>query len=440
MSNKVSKEEQKLVRHHFLSILEPTELHTVSDFKRKADKIIEQMHNENKLPIIVGGTYYYVESILYDKLINTESAADELTLRNESSNLIAYRNSDLDNLENFFKNEIKTFGFDDVNAIKLHNLLKQVDEETANKIHPNDKRKIVRALQVYQKTNKKYSDLIKEQHRLSGDNQARISGRLRFANSLILNLDVDKSILHERIDKRVELMEKNGLINELTSFFNSYNEIKKENRFSYLDHRKGIFQVIGFKEFNDYFNYMFKQELNGKRIVDERMTNNEVIKDKLMRRGLSNLKMITKKYSKTQLDWYRNRILSNLNRRQTPPIFNLNANSLDEWNANVLEPSIEIVDHILIKQAFNLPVHLSALKAKEIAKKSNEKQLRHCKYCVISVVDEISWQLHLNSKNHNQNRKLYFQSKLPRINLKLISKISFILLLGALIGFRFGEF
>lgn len=140
-------------------MLEPTEVYTVSDFKKQVDDVIKEIHNQNKLPIIVGGTYYYIESILYDKLIKTESG-DELTLANAGNQRRIYKDEDLESLDNFFKYEIKTFSFDNVNSVKLHNLLKQVDPETANRLHPNDRRKIVRALQVYQKTNKKYSDLI----------------------------------------------------------------------------------------------------------------------------------------------------------------------------------------------------------------------------------------------------------------------------------------
>lgn len=439
----MTKEEQELVKHHFLSILEPTEVYTVTDFKKQADEIIKQIHDQNKLPIIVGGTYYYIESVLYDKLIKTESSdseGEQLTLAKDGQNRINYTNEDLESVDKFFRNEIRTFSFDDVDPIKLHNLLRKVDEETANRLHPNDKRKVVRALQVYQKTSKKYSDLIKEQHSIVGDKSAGISGSLRFPNSLILNLNVDKDVLFERIDQRVDNMVKKGLIDELTKFFNVYNEITSKQEYNYLDQRKGIFQMIGFKEFNEYFYYLFKNELNGKKVTDKKLIDNQEIKDKLIKRGLSNLKIITKKYSKTQDNWLKNRILANLNKRATPPIFNLNANDLEKWIENVLEPSIEIVDRILIRQQSNLPEHLEQLKASEFKKDKNEKELRYCKYCDKSMVDDITWKKHNESANHANSKREWEMKEankwINRIDLKLASKIGIILLAFSIIGYK----
>ena len=411
-------------------------MYTVVDFKRQADSVIQQIHNQNKLPIVVGGTYYYIESVLYDKLIKTEDSIDELTLSTDGANRVNYTDNDLKNPDNFFKHTIRTFGFDEVNSVKLHNLLRQVDEKAANRLHPNDKRKIVRALQIYQKTNRKYSDLIAEQHR-TGGGQAKISGQLRFPNSLILNLEVEKEILHQRIDRRVSAMLTNGLLEELTSFNEAYNQIVRQQDYDYLAKRKGIFQVIGFKEFGEYFSYMHKNELNGRPITDVSLLDNEQLKQKLIDRGLYNLKVITKKYSKTQTDWFKNRFLSNLNKRPTPAIFNLNANDLDRWNECLLEPSVEIVNRVLIERCDRLPESLEQLRASELKKQSNQKQLRYCKYCDKSVVDDVIWQHHIESKGHRQNQRQWERRLVNRIDLKLVSGVSLtVLLVGALIGYR----
>lgn len=430
------------MKHHFLSILEPTEVYTVVDFKRQADSVIQQIHNENKLPIVVGGTYYYIESILYDKLISTEEGdQDVLTLTTDGVSQANYTEQDLENPDHFFRQPIRTFGFDDVDSVKLHNLLRQVDEEAANRLHPNDKRKIVRALQVYQKTNRKYSDLIDEQHR-EGGGEAKISGKLRFPNSLILNLDVEKEVLHRRIDQRIGLMMENGLLDELTRFYEEYNRVAERKKdYDILANRKGIFQVIGFKEFADYFNCVYKHELNGRPVTNGDLLNDEQLKQKLINRGLNNLKTITKKYSKTQADWFKNRFLSNLNRRPTPPIFNLNANDLDQWNERVLEPSAAIVEHVLIKgePCDRLPPHLGQLKASELHKQRNPKKLRYCKYCDKSMVDEVIWRAHVESKGHRENRRQWRAANRlsKRIDLKLVSGIGLaVLLVGLLVGYR----
>lgn len=387
---------------------------------------------------MVGGTYYYIESILYDKLIKTEDSGDEqdvLTLNTDSRNRVNYTYQDLENPDSFFKHPIRTFGFDEVDSVKLHNLLRLVDEEAANRLHPNDRRKIVRALQIYQKTNRKYSDLIAEQHR-AGGGQAKISGKLRFSNALILNLEVEKAVLHERIDRRAAAMLENGLLDELTSFHEAYNQIVAQQDYDYLAKRKGIFQVIGFKEFSDYF--VYRKQLT----ADTGLIDNEPLEQKLINRGLDNLKTITKKYSKTQSDWFKNRFLSNLHKRPTPPIFNLNANDLDRWNECVLEPSVEIVDHVLIngKPCDRLPDRLEQLRARELKKPLNEKQLRYCKYCDKSMVDDVIWQQHIDSKGHRQNRQQWIEANrlTNRIDLKLLSGVGLAaLLVGILIsGYR----
>lgn len=197
--------------------------------------------------------------------------------------------------------------------------------------------------------------------------------------------------------------------------------------------------MIGFKEFDDYFNYTVKNMLNGK-IVDEKRIDDEAIRERLIKRGLHNLRTITKKYSKKQVDWFKNRFLSNMNRRPTPPIFSFDANDLSKWNDAVKQPAIEIVDHILFGQRSfgELPEHLEQYKASELKKAQNEKQLRHCKYCDKQIVDDIVWNDHLNSKSHKHNYDQWLErEQMNRVDLKSMVKLSLALIISILIGYHF---
>uniref|UniRef100_A0A8C1JME1 tRNA dimethylallyltransferase n=1 Tax=Cyprinus carpio TaxID=7962 RepID=A0A8C1JME1_CYPCA len=229
ITNKVTEEEQAQCLHHMISFVDPlVSGYTVVDFRNKALSLIEDMHRRQKLPIIVGGTNYYIESILWKVLIDPGQGSDT-----QSKGDVASKS----------KAELEKLG-----GPELHRWLKEVDPDMAAILHPHDARKIARSLQVFMDTGVPHSRLLEEQR--GQDGGGCLGGPLRFQNPCIFWLHCKTNALDERLDKRVDQMLSLGLIDELKDFHQRFNEKKiKENS---QDYQHGIFQSIGFKEFHQY--------------------------------------------------------------------------------------------------------------------------------------------------------------------------------------------
>lgn len=177
---KITESEMQGVPHHMIDILEPDEEFNVFEFQKRVKRIIEDIQSRGKLPILVGGTGFYIQAILKDV---------EFTQQKTDS---SYR----DHLEEEAK---KPEG-----KIKLHNKLAAIDPVSAGNIHPNNVKRVIRALEYYNDTGNRFSTHNEEQ-------QERTSPY----NYLYAVLYMDRSILYDRIDKRVDEMMKQGLLKEV---------------------------------------------------------------------------------------------------------------------------------------------------------------------------------------------------------------------------------
>jgi len=119
ITNKVTPEEMKVCPHHMIGIYDPLHEFTSLQFQQEVLRIIDDIHSRGKVPVIAGGTYYYLEGILWNQLLNTKQTSD-------------------DDREKF----------DDRTNESLHQQLQEIDPDTALLLHPNDRRKIIRALEV----------------------------------------------------------------------------------------------------------------------------------------------------------------------------------------------------------------------------------------------------------------------------------------------------
>lgn len=228
-----TKDEKCGVEHHLISFLEPNEQYSVCDFVNDANKKIVDIIKRDRLPIIVGGTGLYIDSLLQNIDFGEETKSkirDELNEKAEN------------------------FGLD-----VLYNELKSVDIDAYNRIKPNDRKRIIRALEVYYSTGK----TITSRNERSKNNESNI-------DPIIFGINYsDRNELYERINKRVELMALNGLVDEAKN--------------AYLNPKfKGAKFAIGHKELFAYF----KNELS-------------------LEQALENLKMQTRRYAKRQITWFK---------------------------------------------------------------------------------------------------------------------------------------
>uniref|UniRef100_A0A8D0GG94 tRNA dimethylallyltransferase n=1 Tax=Sphenodon punctatus TaxID=8508 RepID=A0A8D0GG94_SPHPU len=350
ITNKVSAQEQALCKHHMISFVDPLVTnYTVVDFRNKAVSLIS-FHVET-IPIIVGGTNYYIESLLSKILLDTkERAAD--------------RKVELEKLDSH----------------ELHCLLSQVDPEMAAKLHPHDKRKVARSLQVFEETGITHSELLRRQQEEEG--AGPLGGALRYPNPCILWLYTDQAVLDEWLDERVDAMVAAGLLDELRDFHKRYNQEKVAGN---QDYQHGIFQSIGFKEFHEY-------------LIAEGACTKEA-SNLLLEKGILALKQVTKRYARSQNKWVRNRFLRRPG-SNVPPVYGLEVSDLSQWEENVLKPALQIVESFIQGQQPSAePVKM------EGDENENKRSHRMCELCNRVIVGDREWTAHLKSKSHRHHLK-----------------------------------
>ena len=213
-SAKITKEETDGIPHHLIDILEPKEEFNVHIFKKLATKAINDISSRGKIPIIVGGTGFYIQAVLYD--INFDDTETDYEYR--------------EYLEQLAKDKGNAF---------LHDMLKKVDHESAAAIHCNNLKRVIRALEYYKQTGKKISE--------HNEKERENKSPYNFAY-FVLNDKRDK--LYNRINQRVDIMFDNGLLKEMGTL------IAKGYTRDLVS-----MQGIGYKELFNYF--------DGKTSLDE---------------------------------------------------------------------------------------------------------------------------------------------------------------------------
>lgn len=234
---KITNEEKLDIPHYMLDIVEPNEEFSVAEYEKMVKPIIKDINKRGKLPIIVGGTGLYINSIIYTMNFS------------ECINNPDYRNK-MKELSKKYGNEF------------LHAKLKQIDPETARKLHPNDVKRIIRALEVYEFTGKPISYYQKESgKKLNKD-----------YNPYMIGLNYrDRNILYKKIDNRIDQMIENNLIEEVVNLLKiGYNKSDTS------------MQALGYKEIVEY--------LEGKTTLEE---------------AIEKLKKGTRRYAKRQITWFK---------------------------------------------------------------------------------------------------------------------------------------
>jgi len=234
-SAKISEEEMQDIEHYLIDELDPKEEFSVAVFKQMAVDAMEKIYQNGQIPIITGGTGFYIQAVLYD--IDFKETMENELKRSE------------------YREYAEQFGPE-----ALHDRLKEADPEAAEKIHFNNVKRVIRALE--------YLDETGEQ--ISVHNRIESAKESPYAFEFFVLTD-DRAALYKRINNRVEDMFKFGLTEEVTALYESG---LSENDIS----MKGI----GYREFFPYF----RGEINEKELV-------------------STIKKNTRHFAKRQLTWFR---------------------------------------------------------------------------------------------------------------------------------------
>ena len=405
ITNKVTDEEQTDVKHHMISYLNADHKHyTVVDFKTAALPIIEELLKNETLPVICGGTNYYIESLLWDFTVNsntqgdgkrpseatTDKLLDDPTSKKshlsgqalteyDATNKLLDELSGLSNEKNALTDRLQ-----ELDSSQLHRCLSHVDPESAAKKHPKDTRKVIRALQYFLETGATLSSA----HSLQHQGQASVkSGPLRYPDPCILWVKCDQPDLDSRLDKRVDAMIERGVIKELEDFAQQAQHLGSvggEDPDSNSSYPFGFLQNIGFKEFHKYLQ-MTPQEretLGGKAALQE---------------GITNLKQVTRRYARQQVKWIQRRFCSRPG-ANVPPVYTIDSTDKSKWPEAVSEA-------VAIVQAFCDGQQPD--KSPEVPNLS-VVQFEHnvCTICEGKVFLYVhDWCNHLKSKGHRYNVK-----------------------------------
>ena len=226
-------EEMNGIKHYMIDVLYPNEQFNVAKYKEMAENAIKEIISKGKIPIIVGGTGLYVNSLV-DAIEFTEVSED-----------LEYRNEMLKKAEIY-------------GAQAIHDELKIIDKESADKIDVNNVRRVIRALEIYKLTGKTKTQL---------DKESRKETKYDFK---MYGIDWPREVLYERIEKRVDIMFEAGLLEEVKSLIQKY-EISKT-----------AIQGLGYKEVIEF--------------LENKITYEEMVEK---------LKIETRRYAKRQLTWFR---------------------------------------------------------------------------------------------------------------------------------------
>ncbi len=201
---KPDKQEMQGIKHYLLDFVEPNQRYSVADYKKDAENAIEDILQKGKVPIIVGGTGLYVDSLIYG---------------------IEYPNIEFD--ENYRKKLEKRAEKEGLE--KLYEKAKKIDPQAMKKISRNDQKRILRVLEIYNATGKTKT----EQEIESRKNEVKYDYR-------VFAINMDREKLYDRINKRVDIMIQKGLIEEVENLLKKYNEFPT------------AMQGLGYKEVVEY--------------------------------------------------------------------------------------------------------------------------------------------------------------------------------------------
>ena len=234
-SAKPSKEEMQGIKHYMIDEVIPTQRFSVAEYKKKAELAIEEILKNGKVPIVVGGTGLYANSLIYG---------------------IEYSNIEFDEK---YRKKLMEIAQSEEGLKSLYEEAKRIDKKAMEKISPNDQKRILRILEIYNATGKTKT----EQEEISRKNEVRYDYN-------VFAINIERTILYERINKRVDMMIEQGLIEEVRKLIEKYPEFPT------------AMQAIGYKEIVQYF--------------DGKITKEEAIEK---------IKQETRRYAKRQITWFK---------------------------------------------------------------------------------------------------------------------------------------
>ncbi|KAK0260438.1 tRNA dimethylallyltransferase, mitochondrial [Friedmanniomyces endolithicus] len=389
ITNKTTIKAQKGIPHHLLGCIglqEPTWV--VGTFVSRALKVIEEIRMRGKLPILVGGTHYYTQSLLFrDRLIGNDADPGELAdveLGTERVDLPVLQQS----------TEV------------LFAELQKVDPVMAERWHPRDRRKIQRSLEIYLKTGHTAAEVYTQQRKLAGDGAVAPAidhahgddteeQSMRFP-TLVFWVHAEQSVLRERLHARVDKMLQAGLLDEVRTLDAYANAEAAAGR--PVDKTRGIWPSIGYKDFKEYMQVLQSEKASEKDL--EYWKHN----------APSKTKVSTRQYAKRQVRWIRSKFINSL--PASNMLYLLDGSDIPAFDNAVIDPAVDLTSSFLAAELMPDRSSLSPAAAEKLqparlhyddSTASPEKWTKqHCETCDVTCVVESQWWQHMGSKAHKK--------------------------------------
>ncbi|KAF8136139.1 tRNA isopentenyltransferase [Boletus edulis] len=404
ITNKIPQAERMGVEHLLMDFKQPGEQYVVGQWVHDAIQVIEETHKMNQIPVVVGGTSYWIQHLLFpNRLANKDlnSTPIEATTSGHPmsalQNYISQLTPNLLNLWTALPESPPNAVTHPEDALSLHELLQALDPPVASRWHWRDTRKVLRSLRIMKETSRTPSEIISEQ------SESPLIPRYR---TLCFWVYAEPSALNPRLDERVDDMIKQDLLDEIRSLRKiaslpqaaincSSVDVKDEpdSPASDPDYTVGIYQCIGFKEFHEFLSL-----------------SNGPGSQEAFKKAVENMKQSTRKYAKRQISWLRNKLL--------PAIHILG----DQWTSNVLSPAESITKSFLREEELPPPASLSSVASAMFANKNKSvhpsdvlkaRKKIVCQVCTTDprrpvMIDEQHWDAHRGNRLH---RRLIAKSK-----------------------------
>ncbi|PPQ63174.1 hypothetical protein CVT24_005719 [Panaeolus cyanescens] len=397
ITNKVPENERQGIDHLLLGFKDPGEQYVVGDWVKDASNLIGELHRSHQLPIVVGGTSYWIQHLLFPNRLLTKpeepkpaASAQIPVLQSEQiAKSIQSLPPDLLDLFNHLPEVPPSAKSDPDEAFKLHQLLSLLDPIISRRWHWKDTRKVLRSLAIVKETGRCPSEIISEQSHDDRETQPRFK-------ALSFWLYADSEVLGERLDSRVDDMISQGLLDEIRCLRDI---ATTEHASPSLDFTLGIYQSIGYREFCAYL---------------------DAPSDSTFREAEERMKISTRQYAKRQVSWLRNKLIpaidaANATEIQTP-LYILDATG-NKWDDNVQMPAQNILNAFLNGDPIPEPKTLSATAQKMLTIKNksvNPQQVleartkKICTVCTLQpdrpvmIEEGEEWKMHERTKVHRK--------------------------------------
>ena len=362
LSAKASLEEQARVKHHLLDIADVDDEHfCVQEYQKLAKETIQILLDAHAVPILVGGTNYYIESVIWDSKYSFtmgDSAIDPA-----------------------LKAELEA-----LDDRALHARLALVDAPRAELLHPNVRRKVMRSLEIYYSSNKRHSDWLREQQE---------KAKFAWERTCFFWVSCSSEVLETRLSARVDDMVSLGLKDELKLVANLFKTKQKP-----MNWTRGALQSIGLREFKAWIENFQTTGADDETIFSD---------------AVEQVKLHTRQYAKAQISWIKNGLLP------SATVYRLDSSDTKHWNDFVLNPAIMVAS--MLMQARTREEVSAALQASHPAvdclipsapssfKSDNAWKKYQCEYCNRTLNGDAEWSAHQKARAHKAAKSKFFKAQ-----------------------------